>query len=81
MPRPFHPKERAPGTHWIGVWVDLRADPDAVVKRRDKITKLFVMQFSASSPSFVAILNVQMFFSALRSEHPSVHVPHFKNFA
>jgi hypothetical protein len=30
----FTSKERAPGTHWIGGWVDLRAVLDAVVKRK-----------------------------------------------
>jgi hypothetical protein len=29
----FTPRERAPGTHWIGGWVDPRAGLDAVVKR------------------------------------------------
>jgi hypothetical protein len=28
------PRERAPGTHWIGGWVGLRARLDAVVKRK-----------------------------------------------
>jgi hypothetical protein len=28
------PRERAPGTHWIGSWVGLRAVLDAVVKRK-----------------------------------------------
>jgi hypothetical protein len=28
----FTPKERAPGTHWIGGWVDPRAGPDTVEK-------------------------------------------------
>jgi hypothetical protein len=27
-------RERAPGTHWIGGWVDPRAVLDAVVKRK-----------------------------------------------
>jgi hypothetical protein len=31
-PGRFTPKERAPGTHWIGGWVGLRAGLDAVVK-------------------------------------------------
>jgi hypothetical protein len=30
----FTPRERAPGTHWIGVWVGPRAILDAVVKRK-----------------------------------------------
>jgi hypothetical protein len=30
----FTPKERAPGTHWIGGWVGPRAVLDAVVKRK-----------------------------------------------
>jgi hypothetical protein len=30
----FTPEERAPGTHWIGGWVCLRAVLDAVVKRK-----------------------------------------------
>jgi hypothetical protein len=28
-PARFTPKERAPGTHWIGGWVGPRAVPDA----------------------------------------------------
>jgi len=32
-PSRFTPRERAPSTHWIGDWVVLRADLDAVVKR------------------------------------------------
>jgi hypothetical protein len=30
----FTPRERAPGTHWIGGWVGPRAVLDAVVKRK-----------------------------------------------
>jgi hypothetical protein len=30
----LHPTERAPGTHWIGGWVDPRAVLDTVVKRK-----------------------------------------------
>jgi hypothetical protein len=30
----FTPGERAPGTHWIGGWVDPRADMDDVEKRK-----------------------------------------------
>jgi hypothetical protein len=33
-PRPSHPRERAPGTHWIGGWVGPRAVLDRVVKRK-----------------------------------------------
>jgi len=33
-PGRFTPKERAPGTHWIGGWVSPRAVLDAVVKRK-----------------------------------------------
>jgi hypothetical protein len=33
-PGRFTPRERAPGTHWIGGWVDARAVLDAVVKRK-----------------------------------------------
>jgi hypothetical protein len=32
-PRPPYPRERAPGTHWIGGWVSSRVDLDALVKR------------------------------------------------
>jgi len=28
------PQKGAPDTHWIGSWVDLRAVPDVVVKRK-----------------------------------------------
>jgi hypothetical protein len=30
----FTPRERAPGTHWVGGWVGTRAVLDAVVKRK-----------------------------------------------
>jgi hypothetical protein len=30
----FTPRERAPGTHWIGIWVGPRAVLDVVVKRK-----------------------------------------------
>jgi hypothetical protein len=33
-PGRFAPRERAPGTHWIGGWVGPRAGLDAVVKRK-----------------------------------------------
>jgi hypothetical protein len=33
-PGRFTPRERAPGTHWIGVWVGPRAVLDPVVKRK-----------------------------------------------
>jgi hypothetical protein len=33
-PGRFTPRERAPGTHWIGGWVGFRAVLDAVVKRK-----------------------------------------------
>jgi hypothetical protein len=33
-PGHFTPRERSPGTHWIGGWVGPRAGLDAVVKRK-----------------------------------------------
>jgi hypothetical protein len=30
----FNPGERAPGTHWIGGWVDHRGDLDDMEKRK-----------------------------------------------
>jgi hypothetical protein len=33
-PDSFTPAERAPGTHWIGSWVDPRAGPDVLGKRK-----------------------------------------------
>jgi hypothetical protein len=33
-PGRFTPRERAPGTHWIGGWVDPRAGVDDVEKRK-----------------------------------------------
>jgi hypothetical protein len=38
------PRERAPGTHWIGGWVGPRAVLDAVVQR--KISFLFVLHLA-----------------------------------
>jgi hypothetical protein len=34
MPLPLYPQERAPGTHWIGGYVGLRAGLDDVEKRK-----------------------------------------------
>jgi hypothetical protein len=34
LPSHFTPRERAPGTHWIGSWVDPRASLDVVVRRK-----------------------------------------------
>jgi hypothetical protein len=34
-PGPLYPQERAPGTHWIGGWVDLRAGLDGLEKILD----------------------------------------------
>jgi len=33
-PNRFTPREKAPGNHWIGVWVGSRTVLDAVVKRK-----------------------------------------------
>jgi hypothetical protein len=33
-PGRFTPRETAPGTHWIGGWMDPKASVDAVVKRK-----------------------------------------------
>jgi hypothetical protein len=33
-PGHFTPREIGPGTHWIGVWVDLRAGLDDLEKRK-----------------------------------------------
>jgi hypothetical protein len=33
-PRPLYPRERAPGTHWIGGWVVPRAGLEVVAKKR-----------------------------------------------
>jgi hypothetical protein len=41
----FTPGERAPGTHWIGGWVDLRAGLDDLEKR-----KLFALPGSELRP-------------------------------
>jgi len=37
-PAALPPKERAPGTHWIGGWVGPRAGLDAVAKSRNPVT-------------------------------------------
>jgi hypothetical protein len=34
LPSHFTPREKAPGTHWIGDWVGPRAILDVVVKRK-----------------------------------------------
>jgi hypothetical protein len=39
MPRPLYPRERAPGTHWIGGWSGPRAGLDAVSKRKIPIPR------------------------------------------
>jgi hypothetical protein len=35
-PGPFTPREGAPGTHWIGGWVDRRANLDDLEKRKSR---------------------------------------------
>jgi hypothetical protein len=52
-PGRFKPGERAPGTHWIGSWVDPRAGLDDVEKRKfltliDSNSDLLVVQPVAS---------------------------------
>jgi hypothetical protein len=44
----FTPGEKAPGTHWIGVWVDSRACLDDVKKK-----KFLTYQGSTSNTSVV----------------------------
>jgi hypothetical protein len=39
LPGHFTPRERAPGTHWIGGWMGSRAGLDAVVKREIPIPR------------------------------------------
>jgi hypothetical protein len=34
VPASFNPREWTPGTHWIGVWVGLRAVLDTKVRRK-----------------------------------------------
>jgi hypothetical protein len=49
-PGRFTPRERAPGTHWIGGWVDPRAGLDKVEKR-----KFFnIYYISVNTPLFSA---------------------------
>jgi hypothetical protein len=36
-PGSFTPRERAPGTHWIGGWVDPRADKITKSKSKGKV--------------------------------------------
>jgi hypothetical protein len=38
-PSRFTPRERAPGTHWIVVWVGPRAGLDMASKRKDLISR------------------------------------------
>jgi hypothetical protein len=55
-PSRFTPREMAPGTHWIGGWVGLRARLDVVVKR--KIPSPFLNSNPRSSspqPSAIAL--------------------------
>jgi hypothetical protein len=34
--RPLYPRERAPGTHWIGGWVLVRHLPDGTEKKHEE---------------------------------------------
>jgi hypothetical protein len=51
--RPLHPRETAPGIHWIGGWMGPRARLDAMEKR--KIVPLPGIQPRPSSLYHVAI--------------------------
>jgi hypothetical protein len=52
-PGRFIPRERTPGTHWIGGWVGPKAVPDAVLKRNLTVLNfklhLFIVQKALSS--------------------------------
>jgi hypothetical protein len=48
LPGRFTPRERAPGTHWTGGWVDPRAGLDDVEKRN-----LLTLRDSNSDPPVV----------------------------
>jgi hypothetical protein len=47
----FNGEERTPGTHWIGGWVGLRADMDAMGKRKILLLPGIETRCSARGPS------------------------------
>jgi hypothetical protein len=53
-PRRFNPLERATCAHWVGGWVDPRADLDGVEKRKIfTLPELLIPNPRASSPEVV----------------------------
>jgi hypothetical protein len=46
MPRPLYPRERAPGTHWIGGWVSPRTGLNDAIKEKwesnEAVHQLFI---------------------------------------
>jgi hypothetical protein len=62
-PGRFTPRERAPGTQWIGDWVDPRAVLDAAVKRitpsphRESNPRTPIVQ-PVSLPNIIIITNI-----------------------
>jgi hypothetical protein len=77
-PGSFTPREKAPGTHWIGGWVGPRGVLDAVVKRKIPSPRFEPQNPDrpACSPALFLILALQpvevlyvMFWHASRSEN------------
>jgi hypothetical protein len=56
-PSCFTPGERAPGTHWIGGWVGLRAILGTVEKREILHCRESNLGHSAYSPSYAKVKN------------------------
>jgi hypothetical protein len=54
--RPLYPRDKAPGTHWIGGWVGPRAGLNAVVKR--KIPTSCYMEDNSEQQELVEDINV-----------------------
>jgi hypothetical protein len=48
LPCRFTPRERAPGTHWIGGWLGPRASLDDVEKRNSRNSEVSAVQPVAS---------------------------------
>jgi hypothetical protein len=74
-PGRFTPREGAPGTHWIGGWVDPRTGPDDVKKRENSLP----YRDPKSDPSVV--VPVASRYTDLAIAAPEYYIKHLKSCA
>jgi hypothetical protein len=68
-PAHFTPGERAPGTHWTGGWVDLRAGLDDVEKRKNILLCRWILVILTVTHPFNWCMYADAFLNSLMCKH------------